>query len=78
MSNPIGRVDLTNYSRDAGEIKIGELTLNDDNILEGFLFENQVIRTLITDKPGSCSFGLVLYLPDRENPDGGYVHPNSH
>lgn len=58
MSQPI---DVVFYTAGGGERKLGEITINDDNTLEGFLFEGQdPTETFKTLPPGDAIFMICV------------------
>lgn len=72
MSTQLGKVDIIHFTND-GELKVGEVALNDDNTLDGFLFEHEVLCRLISDKPNLVKLAVIIHQahPQEEIKDGG-------
>lgn len=56
-------IDIIHFTRE--QVKIGEVQVNEDLSIEGFLFENPVIQKIIAEKPDSVAFAVVVY-PDKK------------
>ena len=67
MSQRIGTVDIVVGGQ---PLKIGEMTFNDDNTLEGFLFENSaaVVQKIMETNPQSVIFSVMVTSDEAEQP----------
>ena len=77
MSSQLGKVDIVHFRVDEGEIKRGEIALYDDNTLDGFLFDNETLRRLISGDGNRIALAIMIYPdhPKEKTDDGnGNVH----